>query len=155
MLGKHWTIVFFLCRIQRSIEFQDSLSLVADGSDNQEYGLPYFSLIDKDTSCGQKFKVVDIYFLLLCFDTLLFQQLFYLLPDSIICGQNSRPFHMCIQFLCFANWWQQRHDRGYPQVFWVQFVTGWCVDALFLVLFLVLMCFFIVVLWLLYLAFLV
>ncbi len=54
--------------------------------------------------------------MLLCFDTLLFQQLFYLLPDSIICGQNSRPFHMCIQFLCFANWWQQRHDRGYPQV---------------------------------------
>jgi hypothetical protein len=46
------------CRIQRAVDYKDSLSMVADGSDNQEYGLPYFSQIDKDTNCGQKFKVL-------------------------------------------------------------------------------------------------
>jgi hypothetical protein len=49
---------FVINRIQRSIDFKDSFSMVADGSDNQEYGFPYFSLNDKDTSCGQKFKVI-------------------------------------------------------------------------------------------------
>ena len=36
----------------------DCLSIVTDGSDNQEDGLPYFAQVDIDTSVGHKFKVL-------------------------------------------------------------------------------------------------
>ena len=49
---------FQIIRITRAVDYKDALSMVADGSDNQEYGLPYFAQQDKDTATGQKFKVL-------------------------------------------------------------------------------------------------
>jgi hypothetical protein len=39
-------------RIQKSITFKDSLSMVIDGSDMSRYGLPYFCQSDKSTTEG-------------------------------------------------------------------------------------------------------
>jgi hypothetical protein len=39
-------------RIQRSIQFKESLSLVVDGADMARYSLPYFCVNDKETSEG-------------------------------------------------------------------------------------------------------
>ena len=44
-------------RATRAQEFGDCMSMVVDGSDNQEYGLPYFCQVDKETCGGLKFKV--------------------------------------------------------------------------------------------------
>jgi hypothetical protein len=39
-------------RIQRSIQFRESLSLVVDGAEMSRYSLPYFCVNDKETSEG-------------------------------------------------------------------------------------------------------
>lgn len=39
-------------RIERSIHFGDSLSLVVDGAEMSRYGLPYFCQVDKETCEG-------------------------------------------------------------------------------------------------------
>jgi hypothetical protein len=41
-------------RIQKSITFKDSLSMVVDGADMARYGLPYFCINDKSTAEGWK-----------------------------------------------------------------------------------------------------
>ena len=41
-------------RIQKSIQFKDSLSMVVDGAEMSRYGLPYFCQADKSTSEGWK-----------------------------------------------------------------------------------------------------
>ena len=48
---------FLKSRVTRAQEFGDAMSMVVDGSDNQEYGLPYFCQVDKESSGGHKFKV--------------------------------------------------------------------------------------------------
>ena len=44
-------------RVTCAQDFGESMSMIVDGSDNQEYGLPYFCQVDKETSGGLKFKV--------------------------------------------------------------------------------------------------
>lgn len=44
-------------RIERSIYFQNSLSIVIDGSEMSRYGLPYFCQIDKQTAAGWKLAI--------------------------------------------------------------------------------------------------
>lgn len=46
------------CRVTRAQDFGDCMSMVVDGSDNQEYALPYFCQVDKESSEGHKFKVL-------------------------------------------------------------------------------------------------
>jgi azurin len=41
-------------RIQKSITFKDSLSVVIDGSEMSRYGLPYFCVSDKSTTDGNR-----------------------------------------------------------------------------------------------------
>jgi hypothetical protein len=43
-------------RIQKSIHFKDSLSIVVDGSDMSRYGLPYFCQADKLTTEGKCYR---------------------------------------------------------------------------------------------------
>jgi hypothetical protein len=87
-------------RITRAVDYKDALSMVADGSDNQEYGLPYFAQQDKDTATGQKFKVLVMSFFPFSF-SLKEEQNFPLFisfssADSIVCCHDPWPFHLCL-----------------------------------------------------------
>lgn len=42
-------------RIERSIRYKQTLSLVVDGAEMSRYGLPYFCQTDKETTLGWKF----------------------------------------------------------------------------------------------------
>jgi hypothetical protein len=61
ILHKIWYICFIYqyFRIQKSVLFKDSLSGIGDGSDAQEYGMPYMCQIDKASSNGLRHKVTD------------------------------------------------------------------------------------------------
>lgn len=41
-------------RIERSIQFKNSLSMVVDGADMSRYSLPYFCVTDKESAEGWK-----------------------------------------------------------------------------------------------------
>ena len=43
-------------RIERSIRYKQSLSLVVNGAEMSRYGLPYFCQTDKETTNGWKFS---------------------------------------------------------------------------------------------------
>lgn len=44
-------------RIERSIQFKESLSLIVDGAEMSRYSLPYSCVSDKETSEGWKIPI--------------------------------------------------------------------------------------------------
>lgn len=45
----------YMYRIERTLQFKESLSLIVDGAEMSRYSLPYFCVADKETSEGITF----------------------------------------------------------------------------------------------------